>query len=134
MTDEEKILAMQSPSTRRLMELHKEGKRGNDADWPPGKWKAVENAATFEELTGARALNFQEVKVEEHLRYNRGAYLEEKFKDGEVTSLNLEKKEKAVEAFVTANNATIYSSIKAAFADLMRFTGLISKEKVKVEK
>lgn len=124
MTDEEKILMMQSPSTRRAMEAHKAGKSLNNAEWPPKGWLAVENAKSMEEAVNARSLSYQEVAVYSKLRYDRGGHLAQIHKDAEA-KLPEEKKNRAVQAFMF---------VRKKFKDLMMDWGLAPEiEKVRLK-
>lgn len=124
---QKKIFEMQCPSTQKAMALHQKGSSLRE-EMPaiPINWKAVPDAKTVDEAVGARALTFQEVKVETTLRYFRGQYLAEMRNEVPVSSITEEKKEKAIGAFMF---------IKKTFMEIMEMAGLAPvKEKVKVEK
>lgn len=122
---EEKILALQQPSTRRALLRPPE----EDMLWFNRKitnWMAVPDAINMEERVGARAFSYKETKIEENLRRARGAYLAEIRKEIEQRSHPIEKREAAINAFMNVFRPEVITDKFKAF---MKMCGLSEKVK-----
>jgi hypothetical protein len=116
---EAKILAMQCESTRKAM-----SEPERDSEWylrPLRDWKAVSNAKSTEEAIGARSISFQEAKVYEGLRQNRGTIIAQMRAEPTPSSVTPAKKERAIGAFMF---------VRLKFTDLMKRFGMASDKEV----
>lgn len=69
----------------------------------------------MEEAVGCRSISYAEVTLENALRYNRGKHLAEIRKEPDASSVNEEKRDRAIGAF---------AFVRVKFRDLMRLSGL----------
>lgn len=111
-----RILDMQCPSTRAALERPED----KDAAWRnrqnPLNWLAMPDAKNMDEAIGARPLAFKEVAIEESLRQKRGLMLSDlRGEHYNAKSVTPEKKERAIEAFMSA------TTVKEKFFAIMKF-------------
>jgi hypothetical protein len=138
MTDEEKkILEMQPPSTRMLLERQAKANAIDDSIWQTRElsqnWKAVPNAKTWEEQVGARKISQQEEffyngdpdRKIHGMRQKVGAWIAEREKQKDATSVTPSKWKRAVDAFMDVWIKRL------PFSQIMKDAGL-TKEKEKV--
>ena len=105
---------MQCPSTRRALSQTPAERAAHNAS-PLPDCRAVKDAKTMEEAVGARRISYAEVKLENQLRYNRGAVLAQLRKEPDASSVDKDKRERAIAAF---------AYVRVKFKDLMRMSGL----------
>lgn len=121
----EKILSIQAPSTKQALLRPPE----QDMQWHRREiknWLAVPEAVTWEEKVAARPISFEEVKIENKLRYDRGEHLQKLRGDVCETCVDEQKKERATNAFM---NVFSPEKIKDKFKQLMTICGLGEKTK-----
>lgn len=121
MTQEElKILELQCPSTRRCLERPPE----LDLEWLnrpiPKEAQVVDEDGNV--FINARALTYEETRMEEGIRRKRGSWIATRRGEGDAKAVSEERKQKGIAAFMQTNIGAVkqtVTAIKIKFSDLM---------------